>query len=66
MSRIASATCVISMIIDVPAVEVVHRNKLVYCVSMLLLTSGCKSATAQYKRRYHLAPPQSILTKYVG
>ena len=72
-SRIASATCVISIIIHAPAVEVVHRNKFVYkrflllqlpyCVSVLLLTSGCKSAAVQYKRRYHLTPPQSILTK---
>ena len=30
---------------------------------MLLLTSGFKSAAAQYKRRYYLAPPQSILAK---
>ena len=62
-----------SMIIHAPAVEVVHRNKLVYkrflllqlpyCVSVLLLTSGCKSAAAQYKRRYHFAPTQSSLTK---
>ena len=37
--------------------------QLPYCVSVLLLTHGCKSAAAQYKRRYHLAPPQSILTK---
>ena len=37
--------------------------QLPYCVSVLLLTSGCKSAAAQYKRHYHLAPPQSILTK---
>ena len=37
--------------------------QLPYCVSVLLLTSGCKSAAAQYKRRCHLAPPQSILTK---
>ena len=37
--------------------------QLPYCVIMLLLTSGCKSAAAQYKRCYHLVPPQSILTK---
>ena len=37
--------------------------QLPYCVSVLLLTRGCKSAAAQYKRCYHLAPPQSILTK---
>ena len=64
------------MIIDAPAVEVVHQNKLVYkrflllqlpyCVSVLLLTSECKSAAAKYKRHYHVAPPQSILTKHVG
>ena len=37
--------------------------QLPYCVSVLLLTSGFKSAAAQYKRRYYLAPPQSILAK---
>ena len=26
--------------------------QLPYCVSVLLLTSGCKSAAAQYKSRY--------------
>ena len=31
--------------------------QLPYCVSVLLLTSGCKSAAAQY----NLAHPQSIL-----
>ena len=31
-----------------------------YCVRMLLLTSGCKSAAAQYKRRHYLMPPKSI------
>ena len=44
-----------------------HLNKLIYkhflllqlsyCVSVLLVTSGCKSAAAQYKRHYHMAPP---------
>ena len=62
-SCIASAACV----------EVVHLNKLIYkrilllqlpyCVSVLLLTSGCKSAAAQYKRSYHLAPPQNNFNK---
>ena len=28
-----------------------------------VVTSGFKSAAAQYKRRYYLAPPQSILAK---
>ena len=37
--------------------------QLSYCVSMLLLTSGFKSAAAQYKHCYYLAPPQSILAK---
>ena len=36
-----------------------------YCVSVLLLTSGCKSAAAQYKCNYYLVPPQSILTKQI-
>ena len=35
--------------------------QLPYCVSVLLLTSGCKSVAAQYKRRY-LSPPQSMDT----
>ena len=39
--------------------------QLPYCVRMLLLTSGCKSEAAQYKRRYYLVPPQSILTKQI-
>ena len=39
--------------------------QLPYCVSVLLLTSGCKSAAAQYKHRYYLAPPQIILTKQI-
>ena len=34
-------------------------------VSMLLLSSGCKSAAAQYKCYYYLVPPQSILTKQI-
>ena len=37
--------------------------QLLYCVSMLLLTSRFKPAAAQYKRHYYLAPPQSILAK---
>ena len=39
--------------------------QLPYCVSVLLLTRRCESAAAQYKRRYYLAPPPSILTKQV-
>ena len=39
--------------------------QLPYCVSVLLLTSRCKSAAAQYKHRYHLAPSPSILTKQI-
>ena len=59
---------------DVPAVSCTPKQidlqatlllQLPYCVNVLLLTSGCKSATAQYKRRYYLAPPQSILTKQI-
>ena len=55
---IASAACVIS-IIDVPAVSCTLKQidlqaflllQLPYCVSMLLLTSGCKLAATQYKR----------------
>ena len=69
-----SVACVISIISD--SLEVVHLNKCIYkrfcyilqlpyCVSVLLLTSGCKSAAVQYKHRYHLAPPPSILTKQI-
>ena len=39
--------------------------QLPYCVNVLLLTGGCKSAAAQYKPCYYLAPPQSILTKQI-
>ena len=39
--------------------------QLPYCVRMLLLTSGCKSAAAQYKHCYCLASLQSILTKQI-
>ena len=71
---IVSATCVISIIINAPAVSCTPKQidlqaflllQLPYCVSMLLLTSGSKSAAAQYKRCYYLAPPQSILTKQI-
>ena len=37
--------------------------QLPYCVSVVLLTSRCKSAAAKYKRCYYFAPTQSILTK---
>ena len=36
---------------------------MLYYFACSYVTSECKSAAAQYKRRYHLAPPQSILTK---
>ena len=58
-----SATCVISIIIDLPAV--VFVTQLPYPVSVLWLTSGCKSAPAQYKGGYYLAPPQSLLRKQI-
>ena len=45
--------------------QVILLLQLPYCVRMLLLTSGCKSAAAQYKCHYYLAPPQSILTKQI-
>ena len=45
--------------------QVILLLQLPYCVRMFLLTSGCKSAAAQYKRHYYLAPPQSILTKQI-
>ena len=58
---------------DAPAVSCTPKQidlqaflllQLPYCVSVLLLTSGFKSAAAQYRRRYYyLAPPQSILAK---
>ena len=59
---------------DVPAapctpkqidLQVLLLLQLPYCVSVLLLTSGCKSAAAQYKCRYFLVPPQGILTKQI-
>ena len=37
--------------------------QLPYGVSVLLLTSRCKSAAAQYECCYYLASPQSILAK---
>ena len=58
---IVSAACVINIIIDAPAVSCTPKQidlqaflflQLPYCVSVLLLTSGCKSAAAQYNRRY--------------
>ena len=36
-----------------------------YHVSMLLLTSGCKLAPAQYKLHYYLAPPQNLSKKQI-
>ena len=67
-----SAACVISIISDAQSctpkqihLQVILLLQLPYCVSMLLLTSGCKLAAAQYKHDYYLAPPTSILTKQV-
>ena len=72
---IASAACIISIIIDALAVSCTPNKQidlqaflllqLPYCVSVLLLTSRCKLAAVQYKRCYYLAPPQSILTKQI-
>ena len=45
--------------------QVILLLLLPYCVRMLLLTSRCKLAAAQYKHRYYLAPSQSILTKQI-
>ena len=39
--------------------------QLPYYVNVLLLTSGCKLAAAQYEHCYYLAPPPSILTKHI-
>ena len=39
--------------------------QLPYCVSVLLLTSRCKSAPAQCKCRYYLAPPLCLLRKQI-
>ena len=70
MQFIASAACVISIIIDVPAVSCTPKQidlqafsllQLPYCVSVLMLISGCELAAAQYKCHYYLVPPQSIL-----
>ena len=68
--------CVISIIIDGPAVSCTPKQidlqaflllQLPYCgnVFNLLLTSRCKSAAAQYKCCYYLVPPPSILTKQI-
>ena len=71
---VASAACVISIINDMPAMSCTPKQidlqaflllQLPYCVSVLLLTSRCKSAAAQYKGCYYLVPPQSILTKQI-
>ena len=71
---IASAGCVISIIINAPAVSCTPKQthllaflslQLPYCVSMLMLISGCKSTAAQYKWRYYLVPPQNTLTKQI-
>ena len=67
---VASATCAISIIINAPTpkqidLQVFLLLQLPYCVSVLLLTSGCKLAAAQYKCRYYFVPPQSILTKQI-
>ena len=70
---IASAVCVINIMIDAPAVSCTPKQinlqaflllQLPYCVSMLLVTSRCKSA-AGYKRHYYLVPPQGILTRQI-
>ena len=46
--------------------QVILLLQLLYCVSVLLLTSRYKSAAAQYKTwHYYLAPPPSILTKQI-
>ena len=67
-----SAACVISIISDALAVSKLYTYlqailllQLPYCVSVLLLTSRCKSPAAQHKHRYYLAPPPSILTKQI-
>ena len=74
-----SAACVISIISNALAVAVLCRSctpkqinlqailllQLPYYVSVLLLTSRCKSAAAQYKYCYYLSPPPSVLTTNV-
>ena len=70
---IASAAYVINIIINAPAESCTPKQidlqaflllQLPYFASVfIVITSGCKSADAQYKRLYYLAPPQSILTK---
>ena len=68
------AKFIVYVIMDAPAVSCTPKQinlqaflllQLPYCVSMLLLTSGCKLVAAQYKCCYYLAPPQSILTKQI-
>ena len=69
---IASAACVISIIIDATAVSCtqtqIDLQALFVTTAALLcqrvvINKRCKSAAAQYKRRYYLAPTQSIITK---
>ena len=70
-----SRLCIISIIIDgllcrscTPKqidLQAILLLQLPYCVIMLLLTSGCKSAAAQYKQRYYLVPQQIILIKQI-
>ena len=45
--------------------QVLLLLQLPYRVSVLLLTSRCKSVAAQYQQCYYLAPPQIILTKQI-
>ena len=69
--RHASAACVISIIIDgllcrsCTPKEIDLQAFFVTTASLLCqrVVVNKQSGAAQYKRRYHLAPPQSILTK---
>ena len=70
-----SAACVISIIIKALLcqsctpkqidLQAILLLQLPYSVNILLLTSGCKSAPAQYKCLYYLAPPQTLLRKQI-
>ena len=70
---IIMASLIISIIIDAcqscTPKQIVLQTflllQLLYCVSVLLLTSGCKWTASQYKHHYYLVPPQSVLTKQI-
>ena len=64
-----SAACVISIIINKPAVSYTPKQidlQAFFVITAVLLCQHairCKLATVQYKCCYYLVPPQSILIK---